>query len=549
MAADQEKSFDTARPGDIGEESKVRATDYTAVIVCARPVEIAAMRGMLDQEHTSTGLDKGTYVLGSIGGHNIVLASLGASGMNDANATVLQVLHDFSSIRFGLLVGSEAEYRAKASTSGLVMLWSEVIVDRDVGHPPKMLTDAVERVHSSHLMGGDTIYDQLDHLLSRRPGMRTRFGKPPKENDKLFMPGYQHEGEGSCVDCDKAQVISRPARLDDIPNVFCGTVGLTNATTRESHIREDLSGRGILCIDRELTGLVQSFPCLAVRGICDYADSHKYHDWHGYAAATAAAYARALLLDLEPASVPQLDAAKDVVNTDDVDDFLLPNVNTIWTVPGAPTTIPANHAKAHSRFKDECKKGMNWKDPDNKIMLLDGVDKEGHAAFTSNFAWLVRRRFWAVFYIRASSESELERALLQQVASHHQTNDWQAAKAWIEGLKQHWLFILLDTSKDKDSHGKGHQKARPATLDYTKYIPTGSGGLVLISSDLKWSATTLRTQTINCESSASLDGYLEWTGMIIILVIGFIFASTAVMLFFTSLAKYVWNPMLEYLMG
>ena len=33
------------------------------------------------------------------------------------------------------------------------------------------------------------------------------------------------------------------------------------------------------------------FPCLVVRGICDYADSHKNKRWQGYAAATAAAYA------------------------------------------------------------------------------------------------------------------------------------------------------------------------------------------------------------------------------------------------------------------
>ncbi|KAG8628320.1 hypothetical protein KVT40_004193 [Elsinoe batatas] len=530
MAADQGKSVDTARPRDIG------------------PVGIAAMRGMLDQEHTSTGLDRGAYVLGSIGGHNIVLAMLGASGMNDANVTVLQALHDFSSIRLGLMVGVGGGLPSKSVDIRLgdVVVGphtSEIIVERDIGHPPKVLTDAVKRVQGKHLMGIDKICDQLDHLLSRRSGIPTRFARPPKENDKLFMPGYQHEGDRSCADCDEAQLVSRPTRLDEIPHVFCSTIGSTNAMTTKNHVREDLPRKGVICVDREITGLVRSFPCLVIRGICDYADSHKYEDWRDYAAATAAAYTREFLLDLEPASVLQLEAAKGVVNADDVDDFLLPNV------PGAPPTIPVNHAKAYGRFKDECKKGMDWKDPDNKIMLLNGVDREGHAAFTSNFSWLVRRHFWAVFYIRASSESELERALLQQVAPHHQTNDWQSAKAWIGGLKQHWLFILLDTSKDKNDRGKGHQKTSPATWDYTKYIPTGSGGLVLISSDLKWSAATLKTQTINRGSNTSLNGYLEWIGVIIVLVIAFIFASTAVLLFFMLLAKHVWIPMLEYLIN
>lgn len=41
--------------------------------------------------------------------------------------------------------------------------------------------------------------------------------------------------------------------------------------------------------------------CLPIRGICDYSDSHKNKDWQGYAAATAAAYARELLEVLPPA--------------------------------------------------------------------------------------------------------------------------------------------------------------------------------------------------------------------------------------------------------
>ncbi|KAH7016608.1 hypothetical protein B0J12DRAFT_688864 [Macrophomina phaseolina] len=37
------------------------------------------------------------------------------------------------------------------------------------------------------------------------------------------------------------------------------------------------------------------FPCLMIRGICDYADSHKNRKWQPYAAGTAAAYAKELL--------------------------------------------------------------------------------------------------------------------------------------------------------------------------------------------------------------------------------------------------------------
>ncbi|OJI97585.1 hypothetical protein ASPVEDRAFT_97965, partial [Aspergillus versicolor CBS 583.65] len=52
---------------------------------------------------------------------------------------------------------------------------------------------------------------------------------------------------------------------------------------------------GNLCFEMEAVGLMDSFPCLVVRGILDYADSHKNDHWQGYAAATAAACAKELL--------------------------------------------------------------------------------------------------------------------------------------------------------------------------------------------------------------------------------------------------------------
>ena len=46
----------------------------------------------------------------------------------------------------------------------------------------------------------------------------------------------------------------------------------------------------------EAAGLMSNFPCLVIRGICDYADSEKNDVWHKYASATAAAFTKELLL-------------------------------------------------------------------------------------------------------------------------------------------------------------------------------------------------------------------------------------------------------------
>ncbi|KAI1827324.1 hypothetical protein F4861DRAFT_550886 [Xylaria intraflava] len=50
----------------------------------------------------------------------------------------------------------------------------------------------------------------------------------------------------------------------------------------------------------EAAGLMNHCPCLVIRGICDYSDSHKNKDWQGYAAMTAAAYATDLLGRISP---------------------------------------------------------------------------------------------------------------------------------------------------------------------------------------------------------------------------------------------------------
>jgi nucleoside phosphorylase len=69
-------------------------------------------------------------------------------------------------------------------------------------------------------------------------------------------------------------------------------------------LNKELGGK-VLCVEMEAAGIANNFPCLAIRGICDYADSHKNKAWQEHAAAVAAAYAKALLLFVQPIEVQQ----------------------------------------------------------------------------------------------------------------------------------------------------------------------------------------------------------------------------------------------------
>jgi len=113
----------------------------------------------------------------------------------------------------------------------------------------------------------------------------------------LYRAGYEHvDGASTCELCDPAQEVTRNARDDSEPRILFGTIAsgsqaINHAETRE-RLQRDL---GVLCFETEAAGLMSDFPCLVIRGICNYSDSHKNGRWEKYAAASAATFAKELL--------------------------------------------------------------------------------------------------------------------------------------------------------------------------------------------------------------------------------------------------------------
>jgi hypothetical protein len=70
---------------------------------------------------------------------------------------------------------------------------------------------------------------------------------------------------------------------------------------------------GVYCVEMEAAGLMNDFPCLVIRGICDYSDSHKNKEWQGYAAIVAAAYAKELLLVVPIDQIDNTPTARDTL--------------------------------------------------------------------------------------------------------------------------------------------------------------------------------------------------------------------------------------------
>src|ERR1700722_3632321 len=81
--------------------------EYTVACICPMGVELAAVEGMMDEidESLPCNRDKNGYTLGRMGVHNVVVAVMPEIGNNRAAVVATQLLNDFPSIRFGLLVG------------------------------------------------------------------------------------------------------------------------------------------------------------------------------------------------------------------------------------------------------------------------------------------------------------------------------------------------------------------------------------------------------------------------------------------------------------
>jgi nucleoside phosphorylase len=283
-------------------------------------VELAAVEGMMDEidESLPCNRDKNGYTLGRVGVHNVVVAVMPEIGNNRAAIVATQLLNDFPSIRFGLLVGigggipsEDDDIRLGDVVVGKPAATFGGVVQYDVGKvlegglfqrtgslskPPAILSTNVHRLQAQQARLGSQIPRLLSEMLRKYPKMVGQYIYQGADSDLLFESTYPHQRGRTCKDCDRTKLVDRDVRLDADPQIHYGTISSGNAVindgVKRDQLRKDLS---VLCVETEAAGLMDEFSCLVIRGICDYADSHKNKRWQPYAAATAAAYAKELL--------------------------------------------------------------------------------------------------------------------------------------------------------------------------------------------------------------------------------------------------------------
>ncbi|KAF4500489.1 Vegetative incompatibility HET-E-1 [Fusarium agapanthi] len=295
---------------------------YTIGWIAALDIEQAAARALLDEEHCEPNnfhpspSDTNNYIWGRVGQHNIVIASLpaGVYGTTSAATTASDLVHSLPQIRFGLLVGiggaiarpnDDQDIRLGDVVVGQPHGVTGGVVQYDFGKaldkPPAVLLKALANLQAEHEIRPSKIPRLVEAMLKANPGMKrpgSNFTYQGSENDRLFPSDYEHVGGKTCAKCDVSREICREERETTEPMIHCGFIASGNTFIKDAAFRDSLAesiGHQCLCVEMEAVGLVDKLPCLVIRGICDYADSHKNDQWQRYAASTAAAFAVELL--------------------------------------------------------------------------------------------------------------------------------------------------------------------------------------------------------------------------------------------------------------
>jgi nucleoside phosphorylase len=323
---------------------------YTVGWICAISTEYVAAQAFLDEKHDGPEYvspnDNNDYTLGKFGRHNVVIAVLpdGEYGTSSATMVARDMLHSFPNIRVGLMVGigggapsPEHDIRlgdivvsAPRDGRGGVFQhdFGKTIQDqsfqttRFLSQPPAIWRTAMNGLKAQYELKGHQLETAINYAIQENPKLRKKYKRPDPSSDRLYRSEITHLANDTtscaivCGD-NPSELVLRPERSEDEdnPEIHYGLIASANRLMKDATVRDRFAAEmDVLCFEMEAAGLMNHFPCLVIRGICDYSDSHKNKEWQGYAAMVAAAYAKDLLYRIPPNKVETEKRINDILS-------------------------------------------------------------------------------------------------------------------------------------------------------------------------------------------------------------------------------------------
>lgn len=326
---------------------------FEIAIICALPLEANAVIALFDhhweneEEYGKARGDPNAYTTAVINNHNVVVAHMPNMGKVNAASVAVGLALSFPNIKLALVVGicggvpSGPHHRDDIYLGDVII--SQCLVQYDfgrqyptvfepkstleggLGSAPMAIQSVLRKLETTH----HTVRLQEDTCMVLEE-LQKRTGQvmyPGVAFDQLFEPSYlhQHRDPTACDMCGKDEMkgcadalkatchelgcgahghglVARKRSVNGqepkalLPSIHIGKMGSGDTVMKSGIHRDEIARKaGIIALEMEGAGVSAHLPSLVIKGVCDYADSHKNKQWQSYAAATAAACTKAFL--------------------------------------------------------------------------------------------------------------------------------------------------------------------------------------------------------------------------------------------------------------
>ncbi|KAH0423627.1 hypothetical protein CcaCcLH18_12043 [Colletotrichum camelliae] len=265
-------------------------------IVCALPLEADAVHALFDDywedlepsDMRSPG-DTNAYSFGVFGRFPTVLVHMPGMGKTSASIVATNCRNSFPNLKLALVVGicGGVPFTDKGKIEIILgdVIISEGLVPYDYGRqfpdrflrknsasdvfgrPPTELRGLLNMLKGRR--GRQRLLQRtISHLQTLKRELGSEVDYLGAEQDHLYQGAYMHRHHNP----DICRIMKSGEHRDIIAK------------------DED-----VIAFEMEGAGVWDMFPCLVIKAVCDYADSHKQKKWQNYAAGTAAACTKALI--------------------------------------------------------------------------------------------------------------------------------------------------------------------------------------------------------------------------------------------------------------
>lgn len=335
------------QPSHTQETLRPKSRDgFDVAIICALPLEADAVLSTFDHHwnidlYGKAANDPNFYSVGVLGRRNVVLVHPPRPGKVPAANVATACAMSFTKVTLALVVGVCGGVPFKHNNEEILL--GDVVISKGViqydhgrqysdGFKRKIdVEESLSRPNSqlgSVLAALETKFyrEEVQHAITT---FLNNLGEdatpyPGRAEDRLFPPSYRHKHRSrqhcpTCADCRKnkdpvcdvaLELSCQVTGCDDMrqiqrqrqnqkhqPRVHFGLIASGDSVIKSAAHRDQIAkNENVIAFEMEGAGAWDALHCvIIIKGVCDYADSHKNKLWQNYAATTAAACARAFI--------------------------------------------------------------------------------------------------------------------------------------------------------------------------------------------------------------------------------------------------------------